>query len=409
MRLSLKKESPYARVILVGIDQLIASSNNFLVIWICLTTLPTEVFGSFSYSWSAIALFVVLSRALFGIPALLDSDGDDSAQSIDVSASLAGTLVLGVVTGISTLGLYLLGGTNASEVWIFGLFMLAPLLLFQDQIRYLLIASKRTKFATGLDFLVLCCVLATAVFSKVVGFVGWYLIFGLALGYLLTSLLFVFRTPIHLNIGNLQQFIRLDFHRRSRLVSDAFITWSFGLVALTLIRVATGESGIAIYNGLVFLFGPVALVTVFLTIGLQSEVVRTKGNLAARHKVWLVLVSLSPILWLLMVRSAPQSFIEEFLGQSTPEILASAVPFGIAAALGIGFEILNLFMRANEKFTEIATLRLALGITWSTFIAVSIPLDLQLDQIILALGVTNCLGIIGTAVLLGIDKVSQKV
>ncbi len=176
-----------------------------------------------------------------------------------------------------------------------------------------------------------------------------------------------------------------------------------------MIRVATGDSGIAVYNGLVFLFGPVALVTVFLTLGLQSEVVRTKGYLASRHRVWLVLVSLSPILWVLVVSGAPEEYAENLLGQSAQIILASAIPFGIAASLGIGFEVLNLFMRAHEKFTEIAALRLALGIIWTTFIAISIPLGLLLDQIIFALAVTNCLGIIGTTVLLRKYKVIQNV
>ncbi len=88
MTTELKNQSPYVRVVLVGFDQLIAATSNFMVVWLCLTSLPTEAFGSFSYSWSVIALFVVLSRSLFGIPALLDSASSDPVEVADVSSSL---------------------------------------------------------------------------------------------------------------------------------------------------------------------------------------------------------------------------------------------------------------------------------------------------------------------------------
>jgi O-antigen/teichoic acid export membrane protein len=395
-----KNHSPFGRLMWVGLDQLLAAISNFLVVWLCLTSLPTEAFGRFSYSWSTIALFVVLSRALFGIPALLDSESNNPAQIVDMGASLTGTLVLGVVTAVTTFFLYLIGGVSESEVWIFGLFLLAPLLLLQDQIRYLLIASKRTKFAAGLDLLVLSCVLGTAINSKLLGFVGWYLVIGLALGYVLASSIFVFRVPIQLNIRNLRSFLRLDFHRRSRLVSDALLAWGFGLVAITLIRVATGDSGIAVYNGLVFLFGPVALITVFLTLGLQSEVVRTKGNLATRHKVFLVVVSVSPIIWMLIVDAVPLAYVEKLLGPSTEEIVSYTLPFAIAASLGIGLEVLNLFMRGQRKFAEIAIVRLIVGIVLSTSLAVAISAKLGVDQIIWLLATTNLLAAIATVVLL---------
>jgi O-antigen/teichoic acid export membrane protein len=398
--LAVNNQSPYTRVMWVGLDQLLAALSNFLVVWLCLTSLPTEAFGSFSYSWSTIALFVVLSRALFGIPALLDADSNDASQAVDIGASLTGTLVLGVVTAITTFSLYLIGGASESEVWIFGLFLLAPLLLFQDQIRYLMIASKKTKFATGLDLLVLSGVLTTAIFSKAFGFVGWYLIVGLAFGYILASSIFVFRVPVQLNLRSLRLFIRLDFHRRSRLVSDALLAWGFGLVAITLIRVATGDSGIAIYNGLVFLFGPVALVTVFLTLGLQSEVVRTKGNLANRHKFLLVALASSPMVWMLIVDAVPLTYVEKILGPSTQEILSNTLPFGVAASLGIGLEILNLFMRGHKKFAEIAILRLIVGIVLTASIAVAISAKLGLEQIIWFLAATNLLAVIATALLL---------
>lgn len=393
MTLAEKNRSPYVRVIWIGFDQLLAAITNFLVVWICLTSLPTEAFGGFSYTWSTIALFVVLSRALFGIPALLDSESNDPAQAVNFSASLTGTLVLGAITATSTLALYVLSGVVESETWILGLFLVAPVILLQDQIRYLSIATKRIEFAILLDLLVFCCILVTVITARNNIFVGWHLILGLAIGYSLAASIFVIYNPIKITLSNLISYLRIDYHRRSRLVSDAFLAWGFGLIAITLIRIASGDSGIAIYNGLVFLFGPISLVTVFLILGLQSEVVRTKGNLATRHKVLLVAVSFSPIIWMLMIISTPENFLENLLGPSLSMIMANITIFAIAGAFLLGIEILNLFLRASGDFGAVTRLRLVTGVIGSIALGIATFLDLEISYLISALALSYFVGL----------------
>jgi hypothetical protein len=68
--------------------------------------------------------------------------------------------------------------------------------------------------------------------------------------------------------------------------------------------------------------------------------------------------------------------------------------------LGIGLEILNLFMRGHKKFAEIAILRLIVGIVLTASIAVAISAKLGLEQIIWFLAATNLLAVIATALLL---------
>ena len=393
MKIQLNRRSPYSRVILIGIDQSISAISSFLVVWLCLTSLPTETFGSFSYSWSTIALFVVLGRALFGIPALLDSEGQDTKQEIDLSSSLTGALVLGGLTAIVSFSLYLLGGANTGDKWIFGLFLIAPAILLQDQIRYLAIALKRIYFAIFLDLLVLFFILFTVLIARVNGFTGWYLIVGLAIGYLVASVVFISSNSVTFSVRRLIQFIQLDFVRRSRLVGDAVLAWGFGLLAITLIRVATGDSGIAIYNGLVFLFGPVALVTVFLTLGLQTEVVRTKGNLATRHKALLAAVSFSPIIWMLMIISMPENFLENLLGPSLSMIMANITIFAIAGAFLLGIEILNLFLRASGDFGAVTRLRLVTGAIGTIALGIATFLDLEISYLISALALSYFVGL----------------
>jgi hypothetical protein len=301
-----------------------------------------------------------------------------------------------------------MGGTSENEIWILGVFLLAPLILFQDQIRYLVIATKNIKFAILLDLLVLSCILVTVISSINSEFLGWNLILGLAFGYVFASLLFVLRTPIRLNLGNLRKFIRLDFHRRSRLVSDAFLAWGFGIVALTLIRVATGDSGVAIYNGLVFLFGPVALVTVFLTLGLQSEVVRTKGNLSNRHKVWLARICLTPILWILMILVTPENLFENLLGTSTKVILDNALLFAVSSVVFLTLEVLNLFMRTHKRFQELVFIRVLAGVTLSVLIALFAYLRLEISAIIWSFVISNGVAVMATAIVLRLSQLKEK-
>jgi O-antigen/teichoic acid export membrane protein len=398
--LSIKFHSPYARIALVGIDQLIAATSNFLVVWLCLTSLQTEAFGRFSYFWSTIALFVVLNRALFGIPTLLDAESDDSEKLLDNSPSFTGTLLLGVVATFVTIILYVSVDVAESELWIIGLLLIAPLILLQDHIRYFLCATKKIRFAIFLDGLALFFILVAVIVGKNSKFIGWQLIFCLALGYLLASILFVIFNRVNVSLRKLWHFVKKDFHRRSRLVSDALLAWAFGLAAITLIRIQTGDAGLATYNGLIFLFGPVTLVTVFLTLGLQSEAVRTKGNLAYRHRAGLMLIAAIPILWMFTIDFFSRDFIERFLGESTDQILSYVTPFAVSATLGIGIEILNLFMRAHEKFGEIARLRLVSGFIFSIFILAIVYFEFGLGEIIWAMAITSSLVIIVTAALL---------
>ena len=87
----MKVNSHYSRVLLVAVDQSISSVSNFIIIWLCLTSLPTNEFGQFSYIWAVIALFIVMSRAIFGVPALLDGDSSQESPRNRLSASVTGT------------------------------------------------------------------------------------------------------------------------------------------------------------------------------------------------------------------------------------------------------------------------------------------------------------------------------
>jgi hypothetical protein len=216
----------------------------------------------------------------------------------------------------------------------------------------------------------------------------------MACGYLVSSILFISFNPIQLSIRKLIRLIRFDFHRRSRLLADALVTWGFGLVSITLMRFATGDNGIGIYNKIGFLFGPVTLITVFLTLGLQAEVVRTKGHLATRHKALLISISIFPILWLTVVSRVPDHLLVAYLGQPTSEIFINSKPFAVSASLALSVEVLILFMRGYGKFSEILVIRFASGVI---LMITSIFLLIQkssLENFIWAIGLSNLIALI---------------
>ena len=403
----MKVNSHYSRVLLVAIDQSVSSVSNFIIIWLCLTSLPTNEFGQFSYIWTVIALFIVMSRAIFGVPALLDGDSSQESPRTRLSASVTGTFFLGLISCVVSLFLYFFfDGFENSDYWLLGLIMLTPLILIQDQIRYLAIALNQIKLTIVLDTLLLAFVLAITSYMILLEFSGFSFILYLAVSYLVVIGIFARINPIKINYRATKLSISSDFRRRYKLTLDAIIVSTFGLLGISLIRIGAGDDGVGVYNGLVFLFGPVSILTVFITLGLQTEANRTKGYLAFRHKAALVLISSIPIIWLLIINSIPDSYLNNFLGDSTQDILRNAAPFGLAAALGIGLEVLNLFMRANQKFSAIVNIRLSIGLVSIGLIMLSIYLSLELMEIIYALAVANAIGILLSAIELR-KRVSQ--
>ena len=134
----------------------------------------------------------------------------------------------------------------------------------------------------------------------------------------------------------------------------------------------------------------------FLTLGIQSEVVRTRGYLATRHKVLLIAFSFSPLIWMLIIRYSPENFLEKLLGPTSTLIIANIIIFALAAAFYVGIEILNLFLRASDNFGAISKLRFVTGVTASITLGIATYLNLEIFYLILSLAISNFVGLLLT-------------
>lgn len=401
MRRPFRRESAFSRVYAVGFDQIISSVSNFLILWVFLSNSSTAEFGVFSFSWGVIALFISLSRALFGLPSLLDSHKSSDNSSELSQTSLAGALILGMSAMLVSTILYTFGDPSAQTSWMFGLFFISPLILIHDQLRYIAIASLKPLLAIRIDFVVFAFVATVSIASFSIGFSGWYAMAGLGAGYVIALLSYAKSNFIGFSFKSTLFVIRDDFKRRAKLLSDALLIFLFGVGSLVLLRSATGDDGIGTYNGLLVLFGPVTLVSVFLTIGLQSEISRTSGFLSVKHRSALFGLALTPLLWLLMIQQTNTEVLSKLLGSSTEVVVNNASVFAVAAALSLIQEILNLFMRTREKFGSIAAIRLLTGVTSLFILTIGVIKELDLNTLIIGLWIPAVIGIVLTSLTLG--------
>jgi hypothetical protein len=392
--------SAYARVYLVAIDQLISSVSNFVILWIFLANFSTKDFGIFSFSWGVIALFIALSRAMFGLPSLLDSYKESHDKSDFSQTSITGAFIIGLGAMITTLIISLISGNNVQMPWMIGLCFLAPMILIHDQFRFVSIATQKPHLAILIDAILCALVLAVLIVSFRFDFLGLYAIVGLGLGYVIAFVFFANSMTVRFNFKSTFLVVRDDISRRAKLLSDAMLVFLFGIASLVLLKIATGDTGVGTYNGLIVLFGPVTLVYVFLTFGLQSEVSRTLGSISRIHKIMLFSLSLTPLLWMGIVNSLEFDLLFSLLGNSTGSIMELADVYAVVAVLILNQEVLNLFMRSREKFGAITSIRLTTGALSLFILILGIIHDLSLRFLIIGLWIPTGIGIFLTLIVL---------
>lgn len=402
------RDSAYVRLYLVGIDQLISSVSNFVILWIFLSNSSTEDFGIFSFSWGVIALFISLSRAMFGVPSLLDSYKESHKASEFSQTSITGAFIIGLGATIMTLMISLIGGNNIQMPWMIGLCFLAPMALIHDQFRFISIATQKPHLAILIDSILFALVMSVLFISFRFDFLGWYAIVGLGLGYVIAFVFFANSMIVRFNFKSTLAMVREDIGRRANLLSDATLVFLFGIASLVLLKAATGDIGIGTYNGLVVLFGPVTLVSVFLTFGLQSEVSRTLGSISRIHKVMLFSLGFTPLIWMWIVKSMELDVISRLLGNSTDSILEIADVYAVVAVLILNQEVLNLFMRSREKFGAITSIRLTTGVVSLFILTLGLVHDLSLRHLIIGLWIPTAIGIFLTLIVLKRNIISTS-
>ena len=166
------------------------------------------------------------------------------------------------------------------------------------------------------------------------------------------------------------------------------------------LRQASGDEGVGLYSALAFVFVPVTLVSVFMVFGLQTEVTRTRGNLLARHKLYLLLLCLSPLGWGAALSVVPSEIILQVFGETVSKGLVFVAVYAASSSLFLLLEMLNLFLKSDSGFIEIVRVRALSGSVLITLLVIGDIRNLSMSYLIGSFGASSFIGLAITALVL---------
>ena len=392
-----KVNTPAKRLTVTAIDQIASTASNFLVVIVALFSLPTTEFGQFSFAWGALATFIALNRSLFSTPIVLDNSGNKSNHEKDSSSGLTGSLLMGFFAILIVVPFVVIESEfHSSSNWLLLLVLSAPLILLQDQLRYFYVSVGKPQKALTSD-LVIFGILTGATLLTLSNYMSSRILIASFIVSLTLSSTYLLRgLALSLSISSLVKVLKDDFHRRSRLIGEALVTWIIGLAMLVLMRASIGNSGIAIYSALGVAFAPVTLIAVFMSIGIQGEVNRLRNKVTAKQKIVLIGISVSPILWAPFLLGLLNLNFFKLFDKFGYDINNLVNLFALAAALYLLLETLNLFMRAYQEFGKILIIKLLQGVLVITMFLIATFRNASLLELLIVLCAATSLGIIAT-------------
>lgn len=395
------------RVSLVAVDQIISTTINFLILFSCMRLLSTSSFGVFTFVWGVISTFIVFSRSFFGTPVMLDYSDIDS-QTTSINGSLLGAFTLGIFATATSLLLNAVQNAHLKLDWVFLMVLLSPLFLLHDQFRFVSVAKAKPRIAILIDSILFGAVVISAIFMFKFKVINFWLPALLFLGFI--AAVFVAKKQISVTFDPkaLREIIAMDLHRRSLLLTDAFFVLFFGILSLFLLRLAAGNEGVGLYSALALVFVPVTLVSVFMVFGLQKEVTRTRGNLLTRHKSYLLLLCLSPLAWGAALSVLPHEIVLVIFGETVSKGLVFVAVFALSTTMFLLLEMLNLFLKSDERFMEVLQVRIFSGFVLTTLLIAAGFFKLSMNFLIGSFGIASGIGVIATIVLLSKRSISSK-
>ena len=395
------------RVSLVAVDQIVSTTINFLILFSCMRLLSTSSFGEFSFVWGVISTFIVFSRSFFGTPVMLDHSDIDS-KTTSINGSLLGAFTLGIFATMTSLVLNVVQNANLKLDWVFLIVLLSPLFLLHDQFRFVSVAKAKPRIAILIDAILFAAVVVSVIFMfkfKVVDF--WLPVF-LLFGFVGAALVAIRQISVTFDPKGFRELIGKDLRRRGLLLTDAFFVLFFGILSLFLLRLAAGNEGVGLYSALALVFVPVTLVSVFMVFGLQKEVTRTRGNLLTRHKVYLLLLCLSPLAWGAALSVVPDEIILVFLGETVSNGLVYVAVYALSTTMFLLLEMLNLFLKSDARFLTMLQVRIFSGVVLTTLLVVAGQLNLSMNFLVGSFGIASSVGVIVTMILLNNRPISSK-
>ena len=394
-----KKFASQKRVSLVAVDQIVSTTINFVILFSCMRLLSTSSFGVFAFVWGVISTFIIFSRSLFGTPIMLDSS-DIDLQTSSINGSLLGAFTLGIFATTTILMLNAVQNANLKLDWVFLVVLLSPLFLLHDQFRFVFVAKAKPRIAILIDAILFAAVVISAIYMFKFKVIDFWLPGFLLFGFAAAALAAIRQISVTFDPKGLRELIIKDLHRRGLLLTDAFFVLFFGILSLFLLRLASGNEGVGLYSALALVFVPVTLVSVFMVFGLQKEVTRTRGNLLARHKIYLLLLCLSPLAWGAALSLVPNEIILVIFGETVNNGLAFVAVYALSTTMFLLLEMLNLFLKSDARFLKMLQVRIFSGVVLATLLVVAGHLNLSMSFLIGSFGIASSIAVIVTMILL---------
>ena len=152
-----------SRALSAVLDQGLSSVSNVLAVLVVARQLDAAAFGSFSVAYTALALFLGVSRAFFGLPLSLTAKDGPSATTSFFHGAWAALLVLSLPVFVVVAGVaYLLvqPATPGAVLAIVFVGLATPLIVLQDLGRYYALAIGRPQVALLSDIVWLIGIVA---------------------------------------------------------------------------------------------------------------------------------------------------------------------------------------------------------------------------------------------------------
>lgn len=384
------KQTRLGRGMLGVLDQAISAAGNMLLLICVASHVSSIAFGKFALTYAIYVFILGLSRAINSEPLIVTSSGRITERT-DISRTLGGALLLGLLTSVGCLCVGLASGDLTFLV--FAAFL--PALLIQDAARMGLMAEGRPAAALSIDCiwtgiqLVLLIILISAQVADIVAFVLAWAVPG-TISALFACL--VFKLPVRLP----RPLPRVGLTRT--LQSRYALEFLSGAGALQIVHFAiAGIVGLAAIGGLraaQTLLSPFNQLLTGLTVGLMPEIVRLRRERPEILIRVLLIISSSASLVVLagtiLLRLMPNGWGEALLGDTWSAASNLLIPAGLAIAANMWILGPLLGLRAGAASARSLSARLIGSAAMVISASATLLLTTDVVAVVWAIGICAC-------------------
>ena len=354
--LPLRQSAKHVR--LTTADQIVSSLSNLVFVVLVAQSSSPSVFAQISSVWSLISFSVVMSRSVFGVPLILDSEKRPVGK-LEMAGSRAGALLIGVPAAITSTVLFGFSDERSSSLSFLLLALCVPMILLQDLGRYFYISRNQSKSALSSDLFLLAPISLAIGISFIT---PAKMSSNTASTFLLVSLVIAlasFRSIEAIKVSNSKfiDLIKNDSDRRKKLFYEALLYAFTAIASIGAIWMAYDSNGAAAFNGSLYALAPIGLTVLVVNLVIQQNISISKGIIHTREYAILGMLLTASIGWMGLIAYLPSSIGVKFFGETWELVRPMILPMGLILILGLVIEFVLTSFRARAQFALVVTVR----------------------------------------------------